>query len=77
MIIYICKADNKQLIIQNRDSLPSSLSLLHLHLIKLKWQERQGIIKVSQEKVPLIFLFFKEIIKISQGGGGGAHLKNK
>lgn len=66
MIIYICKADNKQLIIQNRDSPPSSLSLLHLNLIKLKWQERQGIIKVSKEKVPLLFLFFKESIKINQ-----------
>lgn len=66
MIIYICKADNKQLIIQNRDSPPSSLSVLHLNLIKLKWQERQGIIKVSKEKVPLLFLFFKESIKINQ-----------
>lgn len=69
MIIYTCKADNKQSIIQNRDSPPSSLSLLHLNPIKLKWQERQGIIKLSKEKVPLIFLFFKEIINISQGRG--------
>lgn len=48
MIIHICKTD-KQSIIQNRDNPPSSLSPFRLNHIKLKWQERQGIIKLSEE----------------------------
>lgn len=48
---------------KNRNNPPSSLSPIHLNfvVIKLKWQ---GIIKLSEGKVLLISLFFKEFIKI-------------
>lgn len=54
MILLICEAHSKQSITQNTDNPPHSLSLLHLNLITLKWQERRGNIKLFEERVLLI-----------------------